>query len=120
MVPVSGPHHDADVLRCAGIQVLNQEEARFNSADLNIAYRMPVDEYQRLCPYAEYLEENWGKPPGACLCHTVDNSVSAIVSVHGGVACRMRCRIVCWLNCADMLLQPLLQLDCSMAASRHQ
>ncbi|KAK9814827.1 hypothetical protein WJX72_012187 [[Myrmecia] bisecta] len=44
--------------------VLNQEEARFNSADLNVAYRMPVDEYQRLCPYAEYLEENWGKPPG--------------------------------------------------------
>ena len=46
------------------IQVLNQKEARYNSADLNIAYRMNVDEYQKLCPYAEALEENWGKPPG--------------------------------------------------------
>ncbi len=40
-------------------------QARFNSADLNVAYRMDVGEYQRLCPYAEALEENWGKPPGA-------------------------------------------------------
>ena len=45
--------------------VLNDETARFNSADLNIAYKMGVPEYQRLCPYAEALEENWGKPPGA-------------------------------------------------------
>ena len=93
--------------------VLQQEEARFNSADLNIQYKMSVDEYQvrgaaaefqrwiggwgevdeavsesvrprltpalssappayrpapalpqKLCPYAEALEENWGKPPG--------------------------------------------------------
>ncbi|RMZ52027.1 hypothetical protein APUTEX25_001221 [Auxenochlorella protothecoides] len=44
--------------------VLNQEEARFNSADLNVAYRMSVDEYKRLCPYATALEENWGPPPG--------------------------------------------------------
>ena len=44
--------------------VLNSSEARFNSADLNVAYRMSVDEYQRLCPYSEALEENWGKPPG--------------------------------------------------------
>ena len=47
------------------MQVLNQTEARYNSADMNIAYRMNVDEYQRLCPYAEALEENWGKPPGS-------------------------------------------------------
>ena len=46
------------------MQILNQEEARYNSADMNIAYRMSVDEYQQLCPYAEALEENWGKPPG--------------------------------------------------------
>ena len=32
-----------------------------------MAYRMDVGEYQRLCPYAEALEENWGKPPGAAL-----------------------------------------------------
>eukprot|EP00210_Caulerpa_lentillifera_P005048 g4821.t1 len=44
--------------------VLNSEEARFNSADLNVAYKMPVNEYTKLCPYAEELEENWGKPPG--------------------------------------------------------
>lgn len=44
--------------------VLNQEEAKFNSADMNVAYRMHVDEYQKLCGYSEELEENWGKPPG--------------------------------------------------------
>jgi len=44
--------------------VVNASEARFNSADLNVAYKMPVAEYQKLCDYAEALEENWGKPPG--------------------------------------------------------
>ena len=44
--------------------VLNAEEAQFNSEELNVAYKMSVEEYQRLCPYAEDLEENWGKPPG--------------------------------------------------------
>nr|CAC69537.1 Magnesium chelatase H-subunit [Chlamydomonas reinhardtii]CAC69552.1 Magnesium chelatase H subunit [Chlamydomonas reinhardtii] len=44
--------------------VLTQKEAKFNSTDLHIAYKMKVDEYQKLCPYAEALEENWGKPPG--------------------------------------------------------
>jgi magnesium chelatase subunit H len=44
--------------------VLDDTEARYNSADMNVAYRMTVDEYQKLCPYAEALEENWGKPPG--------------------------------------------------------
>jgi magnesium chelatase subunit H len=44
--------------------VLNQAEARFNSAELNVAYRMPVDEYTKLCDYSSALEENWGKPPG--------------------------------------------------------
>lgn len=48
----------------AGLQILNDKEARFNSADMNIAYKMGVDEYQRLCPYAGELEANWGKPPG--------------------------------------------------------
>lgn len=41
--------------------VLDDTEARYNSADMNVAYRMTVDEYQRLCPYAEALEENWGE-----------------------------------------------------------
>eukprot|EP00204_Picochlorum_oklahomense_P000044 CAMPEP_0118801986 /NCGR_PEP_ID=MMETSP1161-20130426/3453_1 /TAXON_ID=249345 /ORGANISM="Picochlorum oklahomensis, Strain CCMP2329" /LENGTH=1410 /DNA_ID=CAMNT_0006729979 /DNA_START=72 /DNA_END=4304 /DNA_ORIENTATION=+ len=44
--------------------ILNAEEQKFNSNDLNVAYKMSVDEYQRLCPYAEALEENWGQPPG--------------------------------------------------------
>ncbi|GBF93905.1 magnesium chelatase subunit H [Raphidocelis subcapitata] len=44
--------------------VLQAKEARFNSSDLNIAYRMPVSEYTKLCEYSEALEENWGKPPG--------------------------------------------------------
>jgi len=44
--------------------VLQDSEAKYNSSDLAIAYRMKVDEYQRLCPYSEALEENWGKPPG--------------------------------------------------------
>jgi len=52
------------VAESSHVQVLNQTEARYNSADMNIAYRMNVDEYQKLCPYAEALEENWGKPPG--------------------------------------------------------
>ena len=41
--------------------VLDDTEARYNSADMNVAYRMTVDEYQKLCPYAEALEENWGE-----------------------------------------------------------
>ena len=49
--------------------VLNDPEAKYNSADLNVAYKMKVDEYQKLCPYAEALEENWGKPPGRSHLH---------------------------------------------------
>jgi magnesium chelatase subunit H len=30
----------------------------------NIAYRMPVDEYQRLCPYLDEIENDWGPAPG--------------------------------------------------------
>ncbi len=48
------------------MQILNDQEARFNSADLNIAYKMNVDEYQKLCPYSGELEANWGKAPGNC------------------------------------------------------
>jgi magnesium chelatase subunit H len=44
--------------------VLNDSEARFNSADLNIAYKMSVDEYYKKCDYATALEENWGPAPG--------------------------------------------------------
>ena len=44
--------------------ILNDKEARINSPELNVAYRMSVDEYQDLTPYASDLEENWGPPPG--------------------------------------------------------
>jgi len=44
--------------------VLNDKEAKYDSPSLNVLYRMPVDEYQRLTPYASELEANWGPPPG--------------------------------------------------------
>jgi len=30
-----------------------------------VAYRMPVDEYRRLCPYVDEIEAEWGVAPGA-------------------------------------------------------
>ena len=36
--------------------IIHDKEAKFNSPDLNIAYRMPVREYERLTPYAKSLE----------------------------------------------------------------
>jgi magnesium chelatase subunit H len=30
----------------------------------NVAYRMPVDEYRRHCPYVEEVEAEWGSAPG--------------------------------------------------------
>jgi magnesium chelatase subunit H len=50
--------------------VLDDTEARYNSADMNVAYRMTVEEYQRLCPYAEALEENWGELVGGTISAT--------------------------------------------------
>merc|ERR1711966_88263 len=44
--------------------VLNDPEARINSPELNVAYRMSTDEYYELTPYAKDLHENWGPPPG--------------------------------------------------------
>jgi len=44
--------------------VLHDKEAKFASPDLNIAYKMPVSEYERLCDYSGALHENWGPPPG--------------------------------------------------------
>lgn len=34
-------------------------------ATANVAYRMSVDEYRRLCPYVEEIETEWGSAPGA-------------------------------------------------------
>jgi magnesium chelatase subunit H len=44
--------------------VLSDPEALAGSPELAIAHRMSVEEYERLTPYSERLEENWGKPPG--------------------------------------------------------
>ncbi|KAL3142075.1 Magnesium chelatase [Trebouxia sp. C0010 RCD-2024] len=54
------PEKEEDLIK----MILNDSEARFNSADLNIAYKMDVEEYKRLCPYSQSLEANWGKAPG--------------------------------------------------------
>ena len=45
-------------------EVLHDAQAQYSSPELNIAYRMSVQEYERLTPYAKRLEENWGPPPG--------------------------------------------------------
>ncbi len=45
-------------------EVIHDAQAQYNSPELNIAYRMPVPEYERLTPYSDRLEENWGPPPG--------------------------------------------------------
>jgi magnesium chelatase subunit H len=44
--------------------VLNDVEAQLTSPELNVAYRMTVSEYEKLCPYSKELEENWGPAPG--------------------------------------------------------
>ncbi len=40
-----------------------------NSADsgmlANVAYRMSVEEYRRLCPFVDDIEREWGRAPGA-------------------------------------------------------
>jgi magnesium chelatase subunit H len=33
-------------------------------ATANVAYRMTVDEYRRLCPHVEEIEKEWGRAPG--------------------------------------------------------
>lgn len=44
--------------------ILEDPEAAMSMSELNVAYRMSVDEYQELCPFSEDLHENWGPPPG--------------------------------------------------------
>ena len=46
------------------LEVINDAQAQYNSPELNIAYRMSVAEYEKLTPYSQRLEENWGPPPG--------------------------------------------------------
>lgn len=44
--------------------VIQDAQAQYASPELNVAYRMPVREYETLTPYSQRLEENWGPPPG--------------------------------------------------------
>ncbi|HEY9879086.1 MAG TPA: magnesium chelatase subunit H [Leptolyngbyaceae cyanobacterium] len=46
------------------LEVIHDAQAQYNSPELNIAYKMPVREYEALTPYSTRLEENWGPPPG--------------------------------------------------------
>ncbi|WP_320676904.1 magnesium chelatase subunit H [Prochlorococcus sp. MIT 1300] len=45
-------------------ELINDPEALEGAPELSIAHRMSVGEYEKLTPYSERLEENWGKPPG--------------------------------------------------------
>ncbi|MBW4664408.1 MAG: magnesium chelatase subunit H [Chroococcus sp. CMT-3BRIN-NPC107] len=45
-------------------EVIHDAQAQYNSPELNIAYKMSVQEYEQLTPYSHRLEENWGAPPG--------------------------------------------------------
>ncbi|CBJ25524.1 Magnesium chelatase subunit H, putative chloroplast precursor [Ectocarpus siliculosus] len=45
-------------------RILNDPEARIDSPEMNVEYRMSVQEYEELTPYAGDLVENWGKAPG--------------------------------------------------------
>ncbi|BDA75409.1 magnesium chelatase [Calothrix sp. PCC 7716] len=44
--------------------VIHDVQAQYSSPELNVAYRMSVPEYEKLTPYSQRLEENWGPPPG--------------------------------------------------------
>lgn len=50
----------ADELRA---RLLNGNSEKFG-ATANIAYRMESDEYRRLCPYVDQIEQGWGRAPG--------------------------------------------------------
>ena len=44
--------------------ILNDVEAQISSPELNVEHRMTVAEYEKLCPFAKDLEDNWGPAPG--------------------------------------------------------
>jgi len=44
--------------------IIHDADAQYASPELNIAHRMSVEEYERLTPFSQRLEENWGPPPG--------------------------------------------------------
>jgi len=48
-------------------------------ATANVAYRMNVDEYLRLCPFAEEIEAEWGKAPGTISSFAGDLLIQGII-----------------------------------------
>ncbi|MBD2020537.1 magnesium chelatase subunit H [Leptolyngbya sp. FACHB-36] len=46
------------------LEVLHNAQAQYNSPELNVAYKMSVEEYERLTPYSDRLIPSWGPPPG--------------------------------------------------------
>lgn len=56
--------------------LLGGNSERFG-ATTNVAYRMNVDEYLRLCPYVNEIEEEWGRAPGTI------NSFAADILIQG-------------------------------------
>jgi magnesium chelatase subunit H len=58
---VQGLPESADALM---LEVLHDARAQYNSPELNVAYKMPVEEYERLTPYYDRLIPSWGPPPG--------------------------------------------------------
>jgi len=55
----------ADVLRQ---MVLGGNSDKFGAA-ANVAYRMTVHEYRRLCPFVTEIENEWGRAPGSINAH---------------------------------------------------
>lgn len=94
--------------------VLNDPEAKYNSADLNVAYKMKVDEYQKLCPYAEALEENWGKPQ-VCSAPIPAVRIAGLPKITLMSACHYPCHSAdcvpyCDLGCWDFKAQHCLSV----------
>jgi magnesium chelatase subunit H len=54
------PPRDADTLR----DLLIGTDTAHGHLPANVAYRMSVDEYRRLCPYVDEVEREWGRAPG--------------------------------------------------------
>jgi magnesium chelatase subunit H len=54
------PPRDAGTLR----DLLIGADTTHGHMPANVAYRMSVDEYRRLCPYVEEVEREWGRAPG--------------------------------------------------------
>ena len=44
-------------------KILDGNSEKFGATS-NVVYRMDVDEYRRLCPYVDEIEQEWGRAPG--------------------------------------------------------